>query len=159
VGLGGLLAVEALAAGALIDDLILWAVPSRGQTYLRELRMHADLISGSIGESHPERSDGALELSGYLMSAETAAILNATRLTDLAVQPEESRRVLLLGRDGRGVDDKLVRLLDEPPTDVTVMEASDHEQLMAHPEASRVPRESIAATIDWLGQAAVVTSA
>ena len=158
IGLGGTLALQAMAARAVIDDLVVWAVPARGRTYLREVRMHSDLIAGMVGESQPGRSDGALELSGYLMSAETAAILSDTRLTDLTFPPAESRRVLMLGRDARGVDENLRRHLEGAGLEVTVHDATDHEKLTAHPTAGQVPRESIATTIGWLEEVAGTTA-
>jgi pimeloyl-ACP methyl ester carboxylesterase len=155
VGLGGILAVQALSAGAPIDDLVLWAVPAKGQTYLREVRMYADVIAASMQESQLGR-EGLRELSGYVMSDETAEALTATRLTGLTIQPREAGRVLMLGRDARGVDERLREFLAGSGLDVRVAPASDFEQLMAHPETSRVPTDSIATTTAWLGEKAAV---
>src|SRR5207248_2953066 len=38
IGLGGLLLCDALGAGADIDELVLWAAPGRGASFVRELR-------------------------------------------------------------------------------------------------------------------------
>src|ERR1019366_886545 len=65
LGLGGMLALRALAGGAPIDDLLLWSVPARGSLLLREMRAFAQITAGETGEAGqanpPALDDGALE--------------------------------------------------------------------------------------------------
>lgn len=109
IGLGGMLACHALAAGAPIDDLILWGVPADGRAWLRELRASARIIGSRHPEDHRPEVDpeGEHEYTGFHLSAETAHGLQALRLTDLDLPRSSDRRVLLLGRDGRAPDPAL----------------------------------------------------
>ncbi|MGH2885251.1 MAG: alpha/beta fold hydrolase, partial [Solirubrobacteraceae bacterium] len=106
IGLGGILACRALAAGAPIDDLILWGVPARGRTWLRELRAYARIIGSRHPEDHQAGidSDDDHEYTGFLLSADTARGLEELRLTELELPRRPDRRVLLLGRDGSAPD-------------------------------------------------------
>src|SRR5947209_8543947 len=48
VGLGGMLACLASAAGAPIDELVLWSVPARGRSLARELSAFARIESSEL---------------------------------------------------------------------------------------------------------------
>jgi hypothetical protein len=151
LGLGGLLAVQATCSGAPIDDLVLWAVPARGRTYLRELRVYANVMTGSLqAEKEPERADGAIGLGGYLVSAETADAIAAVDLTQLSMPDAASRRIMLIDRDTNGVDERLKKHLVEEGASVVVAPATDYERMMTFPDASRVPRDTIQRSIAWL---------
>jgi pimeloyl-ACP methyl ester carboxylesterase len=153
IGLGGLLCCRALADGAPIDDLILWAVKARGGALVRDLRMH----SGIVAAAYPEDADGppvpggALELTGFYMGAETQAALDAIRLEALALGDGAGRRALLLGRDELGVDRRLQGALAAAGIELTELEVDDYERLMAEPDEGQFPEATVARSIEWLG--------
>jgi pimeloyl-ACP methyl ester carboxylesterase len=153
VGLGGLLACQSIAGGALIDDLVLWGVPARGRTLLRELRAYAGMISARYPQDiRPESlPEGDFEAIGFLLSAETVGAIEAAELT--SVTPRPGRRVLLLGRDGLPVDRRLGELLERSGAEVTVDDDGDYGALVAHPQEGQRPARTIAKTIAWLEQA------
>jgi alpha-beta hydrolase superfamily lysophospholipase len=161
VGLGGVLAVRALAEGAPIDELVLWAVPAKGRLLLREMRAYAGVVAARRPEdSRPETlSHGDLELTGFLLSAETAGALEDLQLTSLTLPPAPEGRVLLLGRDGLSVDAGLRAHLEHSGAAVTVDDTDDYATLMASPQESRAPVHTIAKSIAWLDAAPAPASA
>jgi pimeloyl-ACP methyl ester carboxylesterase len=56
IGLGGLLICKAIAAEAPIDDVVLWGVPARGRTLVRELRVFGSLEGPEL---HPDTAKDA----------------------------------------------------------------------------------------------------
>ncbi|MEA2193737.1 MAG: hypothetical protein QOG42_171, partial [Solirubrobacteraceae bacterium] len=105
LGLGGLLAGKALAEGAEIDDLVLWAAPVRGRAFVRQQRGFAALQSSRLtlsGGSLPSGlPDGWIEAGGFVLTRETIAALEDVDLRALALGGLQ--RALLLERDGAGV--------------------------------------------------------
>jgi dienelactone hydrolase len=124
IGLGGMVAYLATAAGAPIDDLALWGVPARGRTLVREMRALARLSSSRV--ARPGATDacappeGALLAGGYLLSAQTVDALERVELGALALPDAGARHVLLLGRGGARVDDALRTSLERHGASVTV---------------------------------------
>jgi alpha-beta hydrolase superfamily lysophospholipase len=123
VGLGGLLAGQALARGAAIDDLVLWGAPARGRKLVRELRAFARMeASGHAAQGAPPDpglADGELAAAGYLLTASTRAALEAIDLSALPALPEPGPRVLILDRDGVAADDDLPASLTAAGAEVT----------------------------------------
>jgi len=152
IGLGGMLAVRALSEGAAIDDLVLWAVPAKGRLLVREMRAYASVVAARRPEdSRPETlAHGDLELTGFLLSAETADALSKLELTSLRLPDAGGSRVLMLGRDGLAVDAGLRAHLEHTGASVTAQDTDDYATLMESPQESRTPVQTIAKTIAWL---------
>lgn len=150
IGIGGMLSCDALGVGAPIDDLILWGVPAHGRTLLRELRAYSGMVAARYPADLRPLPDGALELTGFLMTAETARALEALRLTELDLPVAPDRRVLLLERGGLGIDERLKQHFEQCGASVTVADGSDYDALIAHPQQARTPVHAIASTISWL---------
>jgi alpha-beta hydrolase superfamily lysophospholipase len=149
IGLGGLLALGAAAAGAPIDELALWGVPSRGRTLLRELRAFARIEASTIvaagAPEPPPLPDGVIAPGGLKLSAETTAALQA-----LEVGPVRVQRALLLERDGLPVDPELRGLLADGAAEVTVAAGEGYGTMVGEPALSRAPGEVIATVERWL---------
>ena len=152
IGLGGLLSMEALSAGGPIDDLVLWAVPSRGSASLRELRTLAGLVASRFGgdPAAPEDADGVVGLAGYPISAEIASWLAQLDLTALPIADPSRLGALLIERDARGVDQRLRSHLEQLGASVTILPAKDYAVLTSDPQQGAMPTESIAGSIEWL---------
>jgi alpha-beta hydrolase superfamily lysophospholipase len=124
VGLGGLVSHRAAFEQAPIDDLVLWAVPARGRALVRELRVGSRLSVSSASapgdQGPPLLPEGAVMAAGYLLSAATAAALEALDLSEMPLPDGKHRRALLLGRSGPIVDELLRDSLERAGVEVTV---------------------------------------
>ncbi|HVF78623.1 MAG TPA: alpha/beta fold hydrolase [Solirubrobacteraceae bacterium] len=155
LGLGGLVAGKAIADGARIDDLVLWAAPVRGRAFVREQRAFSKLQASRfkpIGEPEPsELTDGWLEAGGFVLSAETIDALAQVELRALA--PGGLQRALLLERDGAGVDPRLRAHLERAGVGVTAGAGNGWEAMGFHPERPEPPEDVFARVTSWLAEA------
>lgn len=154
IGLGGLVAHSAAAAGAPLDDLVLWAVPARGRTLLRELRAFAALSAAEYDQPdvpHTRRPpEGLLEVSGFVITAETRQALESLDLRDRPLPQAADRRVLLLERDGMPADQELLLSLREAGVGVSVAPGPGYGAMMVNPLDARPPTEVFERVTDWL---------
>jgi pimeloyl-ACP methyl ester carboxylesterase len=154
VGLGGMLAVRAVAQGEEIDDLVLWSVPARGRLLLRELRAFAQMAASTVGDTDspepPAVEDGGLEVAGFVVSAETMADLEALDLTKLEIPDGAARRVLLLGRDTLAPDRRLTEHFEQSGATVEVADGPGFAKMVTHPQFAERPNAVIAQSIAWL---------
>jgi pimeloyl-ACP methyl ester carboxylesterase len=154
LGLGGMLALRALAGGAPIDDLVLWSVPARGTLLLREMRAFAQIAAGETGEvaqaTPPAVGDGGLEVAGFVLSAETVGELEHLDLTTLSLPEAARRRVLLLGRDTLAPDRRLREYFERTGAALTTADGPGYGRLVTHPQFAETPHEVFAYTLSWL---------
>lgn len=162
VGLGGVIALRAVALGAAVDDLVLWSVPSRGTLLVREMRTFArmadaELVDTGIAREEPPPphedplSEGDLNVAGFVLTAETLAELEALDLTQLHIPDASSRRVLALGRDTLAPDRRLRASLEDAGIDVSVADGPGYETMMVDPHLAQVPWQTIARVLTWVG--------
>jgi pimeloyl-ACP methyl ester carboxylesterase len=155
VGLGGLLAAQAASNEAAIDEMILWAVPSRGRAYVRELRMLAAVVLKPTDPAAKlQRADGASSFGGHLVSAETVATLNALDLTELPFAHGADQRTLLIGRGAQGVDERLHAHLLARGLDVSLASGDDYAAMVVDSMISVPPVATITKSIAWLSERA-----
>lgn len=153
VGLGGMLALLALQDGIAFDELILWAVPSRGRRLLRELVSEARMIAAAYPEDETgeDSDDDALDLTGYRLGAGTAASLRALDLTASPLRETPLRRVLMFGRDGLAPDDQLIAHLRSDGVQAEIAPGDEYAAMMAQPQDAVAPGVAISASLRWLG--------
>ncbi len=153
IGLGGIVLCAAIAAGVAVDALVLWATPARGRTFVRELRAF-----GSLGDARLAREElpqaelepGAIAAGGFALSRET---IEALGRFDAAGPPDPDRgpcRVLLLGRDGVGVDERLRAHLERSGVDVAVAPGHGFGAMMGPPHDAKPPVGVMELVQSWL---------
>lgn len=155
LGLGGLLTAQAIADGAPIEDLVLWATPSAGRAFVREQRAFAALQGSRVDPaSEPTlqvQPAGSLEVGGFILSAESIAALNQLELTG---EPLAGLgRVLLLERDGMGHDRALEVYLAGAGVEVTSALGPGWSDMVFHLERYAPPVEVFGRVADWLAGA------
>jgi pimeloyl-ACP methyl ester carboxylesterase len=156
IGLGGLMLCEAIADGAPIDEVVLWAVPSRGKAFARELRAFARMEAAKsmpdgedAGEEH---ADVGVAVGGFSLSHETMAALEALDATAVTLPPGRPARALLLERDGISVDGALREHFSACGAAVEVKPGDGYGEMIAPPHEGRSPLEVFASTRAWLAQ-------
>ena len=150
IGLGGIVGYKAVADGAPIDDLILWAVRASGRAYIRGQQAFAAVATG--GKPDPqdaERSDGLSGLAGHRISAATVAAISSLDLTAMALPPAEGRRVLLIGRDAIGIDQRLRDHFEQSGVELSMQDADDYRRFVMVPDMQLTPTTTIERSIDW----------
>ncbi len=158
MSLGGLMACKAIADGASIDDVVLWAVPARGATFVREIRAFALMEDTDAGDTDAQRAEllpeGFIWAGGFVLSAETVADLKSLDLTELALPHADSlRRALLLDRDGIAPDQGLREHLASQSVEVSTAPGPGYGEMGPKPHMAVPPLEVFASVREWLEQA------
>jgi alpha-beta hydrolase superfamily lysophospholipase len=154
IGLGGLLACQALSEGAPIDELVLWAVPARGRTFVRELRAFGRMEAAPAGDDDGDNPfrlpDGWTGAGGFVLSAETTQALEGLDVAALEIPAGQLQRALLFERDGIGVDSRLRDRLEKTGAQVRSAPGQGYGAMIAEPQVARAPREVFAQVASWL---------
>jgi pimeloyl-ACP methyl ester carboxylesterase len=156
IALGGVLALLATAAGAPIDDLVLWGVPARPRVLVRELRAVSKLERARIFkelETAPQPAAGEIEAGGFILSAATVAELEQLDLRTIELPSAPATRVLLLRRDGLAIDAALRDALERTGAGVSVAPGDGFGEMTSHPQYARPPVAVIERVESWLNAA------
>jgi pimeloyl-ACP methyl ester carboxylesterase len=84
MGLGGLIAGQAIRDGGLVDDLVLWAAPTTGRSFVREARAFSRLQTSRFSlTDEPEPvllPEGWMEVGGFVLSSDTVDAIGSLDL-------------------------------------------------------------------------------
>jgi alpha-beta hydrolase superfamily lysophospholipase len=146
--LGALLAWRA-AARCRVDGLALLAPVVSGRRYLRDLRTaRLAALSGAAEADRVPATDGALEASGYRLTAASIMTLSAL---DLASLPGSVPRVLLIDRSDLPAATAWSAALARSGTQCEYRSLPGTvEMLMTAPQFSKVPQAMLETTSEWL---------
>ena len=153
LGLGGLLTAVAIADGAPIADLVVWAAPESGRSWLREQRAFASLQTSRVepdSETTGPAADDGLEVGGFSLTAETIAALKPLVLPELLAG--RIGRALLLDRDGLASSPRVADSLAKGGAVVSQASGAGWTQMVFHPEEYRAPVEVFDTVAAWLAQ-------
>lgn len=152
MGLGGMLAYRCAAQDGDIDDLVLWGAGARGRSVVRQLRAMSRLEQAQFFEGLPAPSPsppGELAASGFVLAADTVRDLEALDLTALPLPHAESRRVLVLDRDGVA-DRPLLDHLAATGVQLQTGAGRGYEDMTSHPQTAPLPDAVVATVAAWL---------
>jgi pimeloyl-ACP methyl ester carboxylesterase len=164
IELGGMLALLAAAAGAPIDQLVLWGTRAKGSAWVRELRAMGRLEDAHLRDAGapepPPLPDGAVVAGGFVLDAATRAAAERFDAAALDLSRSAVRRVLLLDRDGLGVDERLRDALAATGASVSVRPGAGFGTAVTGDlQTVEIPHETFAQTSSWLAQAAPAAAA
>lgn len=155
LGLGGLVAGKAIADGAPIDDLVLWAAPAHGRAFIRGERAFANMQASRYslaGEPEPAvLPDGWMEVGGFVLAAETLVGIGSLALD--ATPTGTLRRALLLDNDGIAVDPAIRTHLEAAGVEVSLAPGPGWGAMTFHPEKFDPPTGVFDTVSSWLALA------
>ncbi len=154
IGLGGLVICSAIAEGAPVDEAILWAVPARGRSFVRELSVFARMEDSQFlepgGTSLSQPPDGGTLAGGFVLSGETTHSLLELDVAALPIFDWRLARVLLLDRDGSGMDTRLRDWFQKARAIVNVAPGEGYGAMMAEPQVAQAPTSIFELVESWL---------
>jgi len=150
VGLGGLIAIEAVRRGAPVSDVALWGSPRNGREFVRGERAFASMQDAQRGgQDDLLLSQGWVQSGGFVLSAEMADDL---RGVDVASGAEGLRRVLLLDRDGLAMPDDVVQALRSTGVEVSQASGKGYGLFVHRAEMAELPVGVVVGLNQWLAE-------
>lgn len=138
IGLGGLVAAEAVAAGAPLDALVLWPAITRGRAVVRELVAMRRL---ELQEYSDARTADDGTVAGFPLPAafsEDVSAVDLTRTIERAGARFEGLPVLAMGRDEIPPDEPVVTALGQAGARVECAPGDGYSAMMGDPLTSRM---------------------
>jgi dienelactone hydrolase len=136
--LGATLALK-VAEERQVERLVLWAPIAKGKRFVREMRMLSASMEGATDQ---------VEAAGFLCVPEFLAELETIDATKLALRCSAA---FLVGEETAPLRDRLREL----GADVAEIPCPGYADMMTYPHYTKVPRETIAAIVSWLGSSDV----
>lgn len=141
---GALLAAQATRSRSLGAG-VWWAPVDRGRAYAREITaLHR--VSGS----QPETDGGFLEAGGFRYSTETLTAMKALNFDEAVVSPDVIPSLLIEPEDGAGRSRAMESWVAEHADTIRTQRQSDFADMMAEPQFTRVPVETLSTITAWL---------
>lgn len=157
VRLGALLASR-VAAEHKVDALIAVAPVVNGRRYVRELRAFqasaaldstaSPSLLSTVTAPQPVLGGGALEVTGFSLSAASVESLQRIDFKDVTHLP--ARSALILDRSDLPTAKQWADALLGLGADVRYRALPGYLEMVSTPHAAEVPREMVAATVEWL---------
>lgn len=155
IGLGGMLAISAVAAGSDVPAIVLWGTSSSGHAVLHELRAFARMERKTSANGAPiPQSAPSFEAGGFLITPEFERDLEALDLdrllASLAFATLVRTRVLLLSRQDLTPDRTLLQCLQAAGCAVKIAPGAGFADMMAVPHEALPPTATAQIIVDFL---------
>ncbi|MGX5172741.1 serine aminopeptidase domain-containing protein [Aliikangiella sp. IMCC44653] len=145
--LGATLAAE-LATKLSIEHLILWAPCVKGKAYVRELQIAQKLASH---QQKPNEKADFIDSGGFILSQQTADDISQLNLLKMAQLKSQS--VLIVDREEAPSAQKLSSHISQLlPGKVTCLRSRGFNEMMAEPQNTQIPYQTIDSIQGWLKQ-------
>ncbi len=128
-----------------VEHLLLWNPVASGRRYVREMQALAWMADRdrSVQEDYTESA-------GFIMTTAAAAQIKEINIGKQTCKVDG--KVLLVQRDDIGADTNLAAELRQQGITVDAITATGYADMMAEPQATKVPLNAIASIIDWMDQ-------
>lgn len=144
--LGATLAALAASERTDVEGLIALAPVVNAKAYMRELR--ALQMAGPTARATSEPDDGAIEVTGFVITAPTRSAAAAIDLLKLERPP--TPRVLILDRHDLPGSERWVEHLRQQGASVHRQALPGYTEMMLSPHSAIVPAEMLSAALAWL---------
>jgi alpha-beta hydrolase superfamily lysophospholipase len=143
---GALLALDAAAAAAGVDRLVLWSPSPSGRAYVRELKAFAAFSRQDHADD--DGDEPGINAAGHFLSRETVEALERWTLDTVTTRPAVD--VLLVERDDRHSDPALQTDLERLGSRVTRIRPAGTAEMLVLTQDAKVPERALDAIATWL---------